>query len=192
MSVCRICTKEIPMGRKYCSRICTTKDISRKYRVKVKKLSKSTLAWLSGLLEGEGSFQWSGSGNGSPSISVQMTDEDVIEKVSFLWQRPMYSYQPRGNRKLVFKTSIHGQDALHFMRILRSWMGQRRRQQIDEVLLSVDDNTVFKNLRVDDNTVRLIRKLGKSKTQAEISAELGIRRHVISGILSGRYYRKVV
>ena len=44
------------------------------------------LYWLAGLLEGEGSFmRGPPSRPNMPAIAIQMTDEDVIQRVAQLW-----------------------------------------------------------------------------------------------------------
>lgn len=45
------------------------------------KILHLDLQWLAGLLEGEGCFQYNG--KPTPSIVVQMTDKDVINKEQY-------------------------------------------------------------------------------------------------------------
>lgn len=44
-------------------------------------ISSAEIAWVTGLLEGEGTFQMSGR---SLTVSVRMTDRDIIERVAHL------------------------------------------------------------------------------------------------------------
>lgn len=102
--------------------------------------SEVEVAWLAGLLEGEGSFLTLTDRQGGreyryPKVTVNMTDRDVIERVASLFGTSVYDlpiYQK--GRKPSFRAQIAGAKAAEWMRLLRPWMGQRRRDSIDAVL----------------------------------------------------------
>jgi hypothetical protein len=104
--------------------------------------SEAELAWLAGLLEGEGSFWMLTSHVGGkryryPKIVVSMTDRDIIERVAHLFGRSVYDVPPsRGhpNRLPAFRAQISGAAAAQWMRDLYPWLGRRRQGKIDEVL----------------------------------------------------------
>ena len=98
------------------------------------------VAWLAGLLEGEGSFVAP-----PPSdpkrvrILIEMVDVDVIEKVSELvglaYSRPS---RRRENWKQSYKITIRGSKAVEVMRAVYPFMSLRRRAQFVKALNSVD------------------------------------------------------
>lgn len=95
--------------------------------------------WLSGLLEGEGSFLC-----GPPSrphlpiVTVSMTDRDIIERVSTLLGVGVVT-SSRGRDKgwkTTFIAHQCGLPAVLLMKEIRPFMGDRRKQQIDRALAS--------------------------------------------------------
>ena len=105
-----------------------------------------TLAWLSGLLEGEGSFlKGPPSNKNQPRIAIQMTDLDIVQKVAALFETK-YIQQHRHTRhpewKPCFSAVIRGSRAMALMRQLRPLMGQRRQQQIDAALGSYEKKRI--------------------------------------------------
>lgn len=55
-------------------------------------MENNDLHWLAGLLEGEGSFMKpSPSSPNCPIISLQMTDEDIVKRVSLLFNCKYHS-----------------------------------------------------------------------------------------------------
>jgi hypothetical protein len=104
--------------------------------------SEYRLAWLAGLLEGEGTF-----GHGPPSapnrplIRLQMTDEDIVARVaSLLGVSYHQSQEATSVRRAAYATHLRGRRAIELMQELRPWMGRRRGQRIDEILLAYDWN----------------------------------------------------
>lgn len=109
--------------------------------------SDAEVAWLAGLLEGEGSFWMITSRDGGqygghkryryPKIVVNMTDRDVIDRVSAMFGNSTYKMPPARNypdRKQQWRAQISGVGAAEWMRRLYPWLGERRRAKIDEVL----------------------------------------------------------
>lgn len=98
------------------------------------------LAWLGGLLEGEGSFlKGPPSSPNQPRISLQMTDYDVIWRVSKMFGVSyIYGSSDRRSKswKKVFKVMLKGRRAIAMMKLLRPFMGTRRRKQIDVAIKS--------------------------------------------------------
>ena len=76
--------------------------------------------WLVGLLEGEGSFlKPTPSQPHSPAISVQMTDEDVIQKVSVLLGSKYQTCKPqKSHHKVSFRIMKRGYKAVELMKKL--------------------------------------------------------------------------
>ncbi len=103
------------------------------------------LAWLAGLLEGEGWFGWGKRANTHgtgrffyrvPAIQVVMTDEDVVRRVGTLTNTAVTG--PHGLKRSgtlpTFRCGINGHKAMTLMGMLRPLMGARRSQTIGEIL----------------------------------------------------------
>jgi hypothetical protein len=92
------------------------------------------IAWLAGLLEGEGYFGVNRSGTGTyPTITLEMTDEDVVRRAAAaLGAIRVTRDEPRDGRwRTTYVATISGSAAAEWMRRLRPLMGRRRTQAID-------------------------------------------------------------
>jgi hypothetical protein len=92
------------------------------------------LAWLAGLLEGEGCFSNRADRN-CPVIEVKMTDLDVINRVAEMFGRTAWLIpaQRKGYQDQ-YRTKIQGEPARELMRKLLPMMGERRSARIQELL----------------------------------------------------------
>lgn len=107
-------------------------------------MTEIELAWLAGLLEGEGWFGIDRTGKGRPAIKVNMTDQDVIERVADLLGGIKVGIQPaQGNWKTQYVVRLKGERAASLMRTLQPLMGARRAERIREVLAEVDAGTII-------------------------------------------------
>ena len=105
------------------------------------KISTRDIIWLAGLIEGEGSFLWhsTGAGNGSyhPVVTIGMTDKDIIERVSRIWELTsvrINRYQKRPQCKDMWRTTLTGSRAIGWMMMLYQFMGIRRKAKIREII----------------------------------------------------------
>ena len=90
------------------------------------------VVWLAGLLEGEGSFF---SYRNSPTISVNMTDKDVVEKAAALLRSKVYTCNPGSpDRKIPYSATAHGSIAISWMMSLYQFMGERRKINIKDTI----------------------------------------------------------
>lgn len=101
--------------------------------------SSEEIAWLAGILDGEGSFLLNRSIVGGkvylyPKIIVGMTDLDVIERVADLFGTSVYEPPKMKDRKRLWRATIQGAGAVELMRLLRPWMSERRGEKIDELV----------------------------------------------------------
>lgn len=101
-------------------------------------MNKNTLYWLAGILEGEGSFcPAPPSKKNAISISVEMVDEDVVEKIAEIFKIAHCAPQKRqAHWKQSYRVILRGARAAALMRQLRPLMGSRRQAQIDKALAS--------------------------------------------------------
>lgn len=94
------------------------------------------VAWLAGLLEGEGCF-----GGKDMRIRMNMTDRDVVVRAATLLgvdaRGPYQVVEPTkrgGSHKPVWRMAVYGPRAAGWMMTLYLFMGARRRQEIEEAL----------------------------------------------------------
>lgn len=95
------------------------------------KVSVTEIAWLAGLLEGEGSFGYKAY---SPRISMQSTDFDVMYEASRLLGCKIGGPLQRGENKPIFYLALHGRAAAGWMMTLYTFMSSRRQGSIRDVL----------------------------------------------------------
>lgn len=93
------------------------------------------IAWIAGLLEGEGCF---GIYNNCPTVQVNMTDLDVIERARLILdieRRNKVRAQLRENvRKTMYCLNVSGDVAIQWMMTVYSLMGIRRKTKIREII----------------------------------------------------------
>ena len=101
------------------------------------------IAWLAGILEGEGCFQLHrNSGGRSPvaRLQLKMTDLDVVQRAAqIMCSEDKVKEIPRPDSfKEHYKTQylcvVYGQTAKDVMRAILPYMGERRSEKIREVL----------------------------------------------------------
>lgn len=150
----------------------------------IRKLSIFELGWLVGILEGEGSFmKGPPSCPNKPVVSVNMTDEDVISKVSFYFG---IKYSKIKTRDVKWKNSyiakIRGEKALNLMNIIKPYMSIRRQKQIEDAISCFKDNrsNMKTKKEVIEETLKLLKE--KNLNQSEIGRLLKIHRSTVSKI----------
>ncbi len=94
-------------------------------------ISVKEVAWLAGIVEGEGCFQFN---RNTPSIKVVMTDKDIIERVCSLFQCNLVYGGKRGNHKPIFIAHVSSYKAAQWMMTILPFMGERRFDKIKNVL----------------------------------------------------------
>ena len=97
-------------------------------------VTSNDIYWLAGLLEGEGSFQWSGTGR-SLCVVLGMNDKDVVERASIVMAGSLprdYTATRTGNRH--WRTAVYGARAASVMMTLYTLLGVRRRAKIRALL----------------------------------------------------------
>jgi hypothetical protein len=112
-------------------------------------LTDVEVAWLAGLLEGEGCFSLAYTGPVSAAegrrpalrVSVKMTDRDVIERAGRMiymvtGKLPAVAKRvdKRENAADCYEIIASGVNAERVMRVLQPYMGQRRRAKIATLL----------------------------------------------------------
>jgi len=95
---------------------------------------------MAGLTEGEGCFGSYALGREQryyPSLTVEMTDIDIVERVGQLWQKPVRlqkKYNTGFNKKPCWRVALVGTKAAGWMMVLYQFMGIRRKAAIRKAL----------------------------------------------------------
>lgn len=128
------------------------------------ELTVFELAWLVGILEGEGSFGFHG---GYARVSLKMTDEDVVKKAGKIFEKILGKkvnvlYEDRTetsdrHRQGCFIIVASGKNARLIMQTVVSHMGYRRRARIWQCLNG------FQERKVDLMTILGVPKSSKVK-----------------------------
>jgi hypothetical protein len=119
----------------------------------------SEIAWLAGLLEGEGWFGLQKRKGQRPQLQVQlaMTDEDIVARVAALWGTAYRKEKPRGGRvgnKAMYRTKVTGGRAVRIMWAVAPWLGARRSEKV-RALLSHPPYPLPLPIDESDNQLRL-------------------------------------
>lgn len=94
------------------------------------------VAWLAGLIEGEGYIHVikstvNGKSYYYPRIHIRMTDKDVVERVAEMWGNSVQAIKPGPQSHLTsYGTQISGSRAVEWMMVIRPYMGKRKKEQI--------------------------------------------------------------
>jgi hypothetical protein len=108
-------------------------------------LTEPQIAWIAGLLEGEGYFgidrrsskRYNNSKSpASPFIKIAMVDEDVIARLSTYLDKPYYlPTRLTAKGKQVYQLHIgEKQKVLWLLQRIRPYLGERRGAKVDECL----------------------------------------------------------
>ena len=99
------------------------------------------LGWLVGILEGEGCFRIASRHKKSayPRIIVKMCDRDAVERLAEITGAGIVreaAWESKKNPKhsVAYTWTVNGAASLPLMELVRPYMGERRKQKIDEVL----------------------------------------------------------
>lgn len=160
------------------------------------------IAWLAGLLEGEGCFYIRKGHGATPKITLSMTDEDVLARAALLMDKPYRLLKQRheGN-KPVFRTEICGEKALQIMRNIFPFMGKRRTEKIIEVMAIADarPKVAFGDrhgiAKFSNEEVLIIRKEyaldGARGSQTRLAKKYGVPVRTMCGVLRQSTYSQV-
>lgn len=96
------------------------------------------IAWMAGIYEGEGCLVLLKRAIGSCQLTIQMCDEDVLQKVLHVAgvgriDGPYRENIPNRKPRWCFSVSRRD-DLLYLLPLLRPWLGERRRARVDEAL----------------------------------------------------------
>lgn len=110
-------------------------------------MTPSQIAWLAGIVEGEGHIRFEG--RAQVKLIVVMTDGDVIKKCHKISGLGMYEgpikrnqFRKDGSRcKDIYKWKVYSRDPVEkILKLIRPWMGKRRGTRIDQGLKRLKNN----------------------------------------------------
>jgi hypothetical protein len=105
-------------------------------------MSEIELAWLAGLLEGEGTFGTvrRATGQVAPIVKVKMTDLDVIQRAQGIMGIRRYTIEKvsQPQYKPQYLIRLTGKRAAALMLVLLPHMGERRAAKIREIISVVE------------------------------------------------------
>jgi hypothetical protein len=99
-------------------------------------MKATDIAWLAGLLEGEGTF-FTIKKQFAPRLALSMTDEDVVRRAAALVGSPSVHARlkrEKEHHKTQFVMTLTGHRAVGVMMTVFGFMGARRQKKIKEVL----------------------------------------------------------
>jgi hypothetical protein len=152
-------------------------------------MKDTELAWLAGILEGEGSFlRPAPSAPNLPLVRLSMTDRDVVERAAKLVGAAVTPWTPPGNprHKTTFIMSVRGTRARELMLHLRPLMGRRRREQIDRALAASNwrrgDGPKITLVQARDIRDRFV----AGESAVALAAEFGVSKWLVYRIREGK------
>jgi len=136
------------------------------------------IAWVAGILEGEGSFGLTNNKR-TPCIWLSMTDADIVERIRVLIDPSktihIHEDQRKESYKPIYRLTLNGTRAIQWMMTIYSLMSIRRKAKIGEVL------NIWKLVTLDESQLRTsnqkqrqglafrLRRKGYSDNQIEIA-----------------------
>ncbi len=93
----------------------------------------TNVAWLAGLLEGEGCFDLKGR---SPRIQLRMTDKDVMDRAATLTGGKVNGpYDQKGGTKSIYQMQLLRKELVRpVLEAILPFMGERRADKIEQLL----------------------------------------------------------
>jgi hypothetical protein len=155
--------------------------------------------WLAGILEGEAAFLKSppSEPNSKVAIKVEMTDRDVVERVSELFGS--YSIQEiERNRKKswsdCYRVTVTGSRAIEIMKTVKPVLGKRRTKKIESIIDSYNPYAVQE--AHSNYTAEEVKEVWKvinnsSKTLKEISEKLDVKYSFVKDLNRGKVWNKL-
>lgn len=127
---------------------------TRIHIISMRELTDFEVAWMAGLLEGEGSFMKSPpSSPNTPRVVIQMCDLDVIQRVAEMWGTSVSKtghHKKNENWRPSWKVTLRSGPAIDLMTMVYPHMGARRKEQIEEAVAEYNPGTRRSSLSESD------------------------------------------
>jgi hypothetical protein len=147
------------------------------------------LAWLAGLIEGEGTFLTGPpSAPRSPAVQLSMVDRDVVERAGTLLGVTVVPSRREG-WKTAYCVRVRGSRAVLWMKRLRPLMGARRRDQIDRAVASYGPDP--RRLLDDERASEALARLARGESVRQVATRLGTSIWCIYDLRLGRTHTHI-
>jgi hypothetical protein len=148
-------------------------------------ISALELAWLAGLLEGEGTFI-AATAKYPVYLSLNMTDADVVRRVATWWRVAVsHPRVQQPHHKPSFRCMVRGQRAVDWMRRLQPFMGERRTCAIDAAIRSHVVKGPAEKISAKQ-AAEIAKRHAAGERAVELAAEFKISKWQVSAIKQGR------
>lgn len=147
---------------------------------------RTTLSYLAGLLEGEGSFMKpSPSGPNQSAIVLSMTDEDVVRRAALLLEASCraVSRQRTPRYKTAYVVRVRGRRAVEIMQAIYPLMSIRRQGQITAALGA--RNLITYRIPFATEIARMVEMKAAGKSRVEIAQRYDIDPKSVNRLLRG-------
>jgi hypothetical protein len=151
-------------------------------------ISDQDLAWLAGLIEGEGTFlAGPPSAPRMPAVQVTMIDRDVIERAGSLFEVGVQLIPSRrDNWRDAYAVRVRGARAVLWMKRLRPLMGSRRQKQIDRAMASYAPDP--RRVMDDTQAAAALQALARGESVKDVATRFGTSIWSIYDLRLGRTY----
>ena len=148
-----------------------------------------SIEYLAGLIEGEGSFL--AKANGGAAITVEMTDQDIVERL-LTFGGTVHGYAARKiNWEPTWRWSLTSKLAFDLAKELLPYLGIRRTEQATRMMQQYQDSinrqtSTKTNIINRTATIKQLRS-ENNWTHQRIADELGVDRTLVSHTLRGKF-----
>jgi len=147
--------------------------------------SSLRLAWLAGILEGEGTFlRPLPSMPNCPIVACRMTDRDVVERVATEFGTAVMAID-KGKYRTEFAATLKGRCAVELMADIKPLMGERRQWAIDSALGCYRPPARKLDFKIAEEIRRRFRR---GESVSSLARDYRVARQTIYPILKGRIY----
>lgn len=155
-------------------------------------LTEAETAWMTGLFDGEGCISYKH--KNSVSLSIKMTDEDLIQRFHKLAGCGSLYYYDKADYKRMFVCEIgKGEDCRRLLLIMLPWFGKRRTAKALDALERLKNNRGQGNSPYSEQDVLNIRKLKEEGVSCrKINQMMGLNPGSIDSIYYGRTWKHLL
>jgi hypothetical protein len=143
------------------------------------------IAWIAGILEGEGSFIVKAHGGGIV-VCCTMTDLDVLERIQEFAGGTIYERKKqKEHHKQSWVWRVNGKKAYYITKQVLPYLLARRREKARK-MMRVHENSHY--IKSKDNQIE-IKRLRREEhlSHKAIAEKFGFHRSYVSHVLRGRY-----
>lgn len=155
--------------------------------------------WLAGILEGEACFSKSppSEPNSKVGIKVEMTDRDIVERVSSLFGGYSIQKIERDRKESwsdCYRTTVTGSRAIEIMKAIKPIMGERRTKKIESIIESYNPYAVQE--AHSNYTAEEVREIwetiqNSNKTLKDVSETFGVKYSFVRDLNRGKVWSKL-